>query len=99
MTRKPHDLSDAEEMAIRAQIAADPDDTESTDDELAHAKPFAEAFPVLMESIRRSRGRPKTAEPKEAVTLRLDPATLARFKAKGTDWRNQMADVLRKAKV
>ena len=99
MTRKSHDLTDAEEAAIQAQIAADPHDAESTDEELAQAKPFAEAFPGLMESIKRSRGRPKVAAAKEAVTLRLDPATLERFKAQGADWRSKMAEVLEKTKV
>ena len=50
-------------------------------EELAQAVPFAEAFPDLMESIRRSRGRPPVASPKQAVTLRLDPETIAKFKA------------------
>jgi len=46
--------TDAHEAELRRQIAADPDDWESTDEELA--KPFAEAFPDWAESIRRSPG-------------------------------------------
>lgn len=91
------DLTDEEEAEIQRQIAEDPDDWTPTDEELAQARPFAEAFPDLMESIRRSRGRPRVDAPKEAVTLRLDPATLAKFKAKGDDWRARMAEVLEKA--
>ena len=68
-----------------------------TDEELAQAVPFAEAFPELAESIRRGRGRPPVASPKQAVTLRLDPETIAKFKAQGPDWRARMSDVLRRA--
>lgn len=61
-------------------------------------KPFADALPDLMESIKRSRGRPRLEAPKQAVTLRVSPDTLARFKAAGDDWRARMADALDKAK-
>jgi uncharacterized protein (DUF4415 family) len=102
MTRKfssKRPLSDAEEGEIQKRIAADPDNPEITDEQIDQAKPFAEAFPELMESIRRARGRPRVESPKEAVTLRLDPATLAKFKSTGKDWRARMARVLEKAKV
>ena len=92
-------ISDEEEAEIQAEIAADPNDYEATDEELAQARPFAEVFPDLAASIRRSRGRPKIASPKEAVTLRIDPVALERFKATGDDWRARMAEVLEKAKV
>src|SRR5690606_22027717 len=91
-------LSDREEDEIQREIAADPDDAEATDEQLAAAKPFGEVFPELMASIKRARGRPRVAAPKAAVTLRLDPATLARFQAQGRDWRARMAKVLDKAK-
>jgi uncharacterized protein (DUF4415 family) len=99
MSKQPvRRLTDEEEAEIQREIAADPDDAEATDAEFAEAKPFAEAFPDLMESIRRSRGRPRVAAPKAAVTLRLDPATIARFQASGSDWRQRMAKVLDEAK-
>ena len=60
---------------------------------------FRRVFPELAESIRRSRGRPPVNSPKEAVTLRLDPQTLARFKATGKNWRAKMSGVLDKAKI
>ena len=37
------------------------DDAESTDEELAQARPFAEAFPELAEAIRRELGRSPAA--------------------------------------
>lgn len=55
-------------------------------------------LPQLHESIQRARGRPKLDNAKQAVTLRLNPATLAKFKASGDDWRARMAEVLDEAK-
>ena len=90
-------LTAAEEAAIQTRIAADPDAPEATDEHLAQAKPFGEHFPALAESIRRGRGRPRVAAPKEVVSLRLDQATLARFKATGDGWRLAMAAVVEEA--
>jgi len=75
------------------------DSPEATDEQLAQGRPFAEVFPDLMESIRRARGRPRVDAPKQAVTLRLDPATLEKFKATGKDWRAKMSEALDKAKL
>ncbi|MGI6854998.1 BrnA antitoxin family protein [Mesorhizobium sp. 1B3] len=92
-------LTDEEEAEIQKRIASDPDNPEITDDQARKGKPFAEAFPDLAESIKRSRGRPKVDNAKEAVTLRLSPETLAKFKAKGDDWRARMSEVLDNAEV
>ena len=92
-------LTDAEEAAIQKQIAADSDAPEATDEQLALAKPFAEVFPDLAESIRRGRGRPSTGAAKAAVTLRLDRVTLEKFKATGKDWRARMSETLDKTKI
>ena len=90
-------ISDEEEARIQALIARDPDAPEATDEELAQAKPFAEAFPDLMESIRRSRGRPPVAHPRKQVSLRLDPAIIDKFKAGGKGWQTRINEALRKA--
>lgn len=92
-------LTDREEAEIQKQIATVPDDEDATDEQVAQAKPFAEAFPALMESIRRARGRPRVESPKQAVTLRLAPGTLDKFRSTGKNWRSLMAKVLDKAKV
>lgn len=68
-----------------------------TDEELAHPMTFEEALPELAASIKRTRGRPKSENPKAAVTLRLDPETVARFEATGPDWRRRMAEILDRA--
>ena len=91
------DLSDAEEAEIHRQVAEDPDDWISTDEELANARPFAEVFPELAESIRRTRGRPAAENPKKQVTLRLDADVLERFRASGRGWQRRMNEALRKA--
>ena len=90
-------LTDEEEAEIQRMIAEDPDDYEATDEELAQARPFAEVFPDLAESIRRGRGRPPKADAKQAVTLRLDPETVERCKAQGPAWRARMGEALRRA--
>ncbi|MCA0998578.1 BrnA antitoxin family protein [Alloyangia pacifica] len=93
MTKKP--LSEAK---VQAMIASDPDAPEATDAQLAQAKPFTEAFPVLAEKMRKNAGgRPKAANPKVAVSLRLDPEVVARFKAEGPGWQTRINEALRHA--
>ena len=42
----------------------------------------------------KSRGRPKSPDSKVAISLRLSPDTLARWKATGSGWQTRMAKVL-----
>lgn len=51
----PEIWTDEDEAALQAKIADDPDEREATDEEMAQARPFAEVFPELAESIRRDR--------------------------------------------
>lgn len=89
-------VSDAEEARIQTGIAADPDAPEATDEQLAQARPFAEAFPELAANLRRSRGAQK-APTKELVSIRLDPDVLAAFKATGAGWQTRMNEALAEA--
>lgn len=89
-------LTDEEEAEIQRMIASDPDAPEATDEQLAQAKPFKEVFPDLYESIQHSRGRPRSDDPKQAVTLRLPQSVLDRWK-RDPDWRAKMAEALEKA--
>jgi len=74
------------------------DSPELTDEELAQARPFVEVFPEMAEKIRKSiAGRPKSPNPKIAVSLRLDPEVVAAFKADGPGWQSRMNQALRKA--
>lgn len=75
------------------------DSPEATDEELAQAKPFAEAFPELAESIRRARGRPPVETPRRQISIRLDPDVIDKFKATGKGWQSRINDVLKQAKV
>jgi uncharacterized protein (DUF4415 family) len=95
--RQKLNLTDAEEAAIQAQIASDADASEATDAELALAKPFGAAFPDLMESIRRGRGRPAIANPRKQISLRLDGDVIEKFKSTGKGWQSRVNEALRKA--
>lgn len=99
MTTKPriNPLTAAEEAKVQIEIANDPDAPEATDEELAQAKPFAEAFPDLMESIKRARGRPSIEKPRQQVSLRLDPDVIKAFKSTGKGWQGRVNEALRKA--
>jgi BrnA antitoxin of type II toxin-antitoxin system len=43
------------------------------------------------------RGRPKSASPKEAVSLRLDPDVVAHYRATGPGWQSRINEALRQA--
>ena len=73
------------------------DSPEATDADLAQARPFADVFPDIAEAIKRGRGRPKKADAKVVVTIRLKPETLARYQQLGPDWRSRMVGVLEAA--
>lgn len=71
---------------------------ELTAEELATARPFAEALPDLTAALQASaRGRPKAANPRQLVSLRIDAATLERIRATGPGWQTRINDALAKA--
>lgn len=43
------------------------------------------------------RGRPRQAERKEPVNIRLDPDVLEHFRATGPGWQSRINEILRKA--
>jgi uncharacterized protein (DUF4415 family) len=100
-TSKPRlpPLTDAEEARIQRGIAEDPDNPEWTEEDFKNAKPFAEAFPDLMASINRARGRPPVEHPRRQISLRLDPDVIEKFKATGKGWQSRINEVLKNAKV
>ncbi|NSY44983.1 BrnA antitoxin family protein [Agrobacterium tumefaciens] len=92
-------LTGEEEAEIQKMIASDPDAPEATDEEMAQAKPFREAFPDLSKSVDREiarRGRPKAETHKKAVTIRLDPEVLEHYKAMGKGWQSRINSDLKK---
>ena len=95
--RKIKPLTDEEEARIQEGIARDPDNPQWTEEDFRNARPFAEVFPELAESIRRSRGRPAVERPKRHISLRLDPDVIEAFKATGKGWQGRINEALRKA--
>ncbi len=97
--RKPKaEISDEEEARIQRMIASDPDAPEATEEQLAQARPFAEAFPELADSMRKNvGGRPRKKNPKVPVSIRLDPDVVAKFKATGPGWQSRINEALRRA--
>jgi uncharacterized protein (DUF4415 family) len=69
---------------------------------IAKARPAREVLPKIFgaraaANMLKPRGRPKSPESKIAISLRLSPATLARWKATGPGWQTRMANVLRES--
>ncbi|MBV9572337.1 MAG: BrnA antitoxin family protein [Alphaproteobacteria bacterium] len=62
--------------------------------QLRQMRPLREVMPDLAEAYRRSRGRPKIANPKTQVSLRLDTEIIETFKATGPGWQTRINDVL-----
>ena len=87
-----------DEAEIQAIIASDPDAPEATDEQIAAARPCAEAYPALAKKMRRAAGRPKLDEPKVPVSIRLDAEVLRKWKATGPGWQSRINAVLKAAK-
>jgi uncharacterized protein (DUF4415 family) len=69
---------------------------------IAKARPARDVLPRLFGArtaakMLKPRGRPKSPQSKVAISLRLAPDTLARWKATGPGWQTRMADVLRES--
>ncbi len=74
------------------------DNPEWTEEDFKKARPFAEVFPELAESIRKNiAGRPKLERPKQPVSIRLDQDVIEHFKSGGEGWQSRMNEALRKA--
>jgi uncharacterized protein (DUF4415 family) len=66
------------------------------------ARPARDVLPKIFgartaAAMLKPRGRPKSSDSKIAISLRLTPDTLARWKATGPGWQTRMADVLRES--
>jgi uncharacterized protein (DUF4415 family) len=97
-------------VEVTGRIWVDPDDApEWTDDQLARAQ-FSigdrvirpargtltkDGPPRILPGFKR--GRPRAVEPKQQVTLRLDPIVVERFRASGPGWQSRINEILRKA--
>ena len=73
-----------QERAITAAAKADPD-----------AQPLTPKQLAAMVPLRGLRGRPKSASPKQLVSVRYSAEVLAYFKSTGDGWQSRMDGVLR----
>jgi uncharacterized protein (DUF4415 family) len=76
-----------------------PEWTEAT---FARARPARDKLSGLVGEaaatrLLKPRGRPKSENARMAISLRLPPDTLARWKATGPGWQTRMAEVLSRA--
>lgn len=77
----------------------DPDDApEWTEDHFRYAQ-LSVGGKVVREAVGTwsHPGRPRSANPKQQVTLRLDPDVLEKFRATGKGWQSRINAELRKA--
>ena len=72
------------------------DSPEATDDMLAEPMSLQEVAPELAEALNKG-GRPKSDNPKQSVTLRLDPDVIEAFKQGGRGWQTRINKALREA--
>ena len=70
---------------------------ELTDEEMARAVPFKDALPELYDSWKRSKGRPKIAQPKKQFALRMAADVVDAVRASGKDYNSRVEKVLRDA--
>jgi uncharacterized protein (DUF4415 family) len=70
---------------------------ELTDEELARAVPFQQAFPDLAKSLKRQGGRPKVDHPKIKVAWRLSADVVDHVKAIGKGSASRVDAVLKDA--
>lgn len=75
----------------------DPDNPEWTAADLRRARPSHEVVPHIVDAYLARKGRPPVGEEsKVQVTLRLDPAVIAHFKARGPGWQTRINEALMK---
>jgi uncharacterized protein (DUF4415 family) len=91
-------ISDEEDARLTAAAESDPDNPPLTEENWKRMRPAHEVHPHLVrKSLERKRGRPASENPKQQVTLRLDPDILEHFRAGGPGWQTAINDALRKA--
>jgi uncharacterized protein (DUF4415 family) len=92
----------AEDEQINRGIAEDPDTFEASDEDFARARPAKDVLPralyeAAIKKRRRGQRGPQKTPVKKAITLRIDPDILARYKAMGPGWQSRMNEALRRS--
>ena len=78
--------------------AIDPDNPPLTRAQLGRFRPASEVVPQIVAAYLRRRGRPPEGTgTKVQVTLRLDPAVIAHYKAMGEGWQSRINETLARA--
>ncbi len=76
----------------------DPDNPPLTRADFARFRPSRKVVPQIVEAYLKRKGRPpEGVASKVQVTLRLDPAVIAHFKARGPGWQTRINEALMKA--
>jgi uncharacterized protein (DUF4415 family) len=93
-------VTDAEDAAINAGIAADPDTKEWSDTDFASARAASEILPKIFnekvaKEMLKPRGRPRAVFPKERINIRLSHEVLEHFKSSGDGWQTRIDSALR----
>ncbi|MDP3661151.1 BrnA antitoxin family protein [Phenylobacterium sp.] len=72
------------------------DDAPELDDAFfAEALPAREVMSKATQASFKARGRPKSVEPKVAISLRVDAAVVDAYKATGAGWQTRMNEALK----
>jgi uncharacterized protein (DUF4415 family) len=89
--------SDTETPDI-ATACVDPDDAPEFDDHFFATGRISIGDTVIREATATftQRGRPKSDDPKQLVSLRLDRIVLDRLRAQGPGWQSRVNELLRK---
>lgn len=88
-------ITDEEDAALARAAKSDPDNPPLRSD--AQLRPAHEVISgVVAEQLRR-RGRPKLDNPKQQVTLRLDPDVIQALRASGRQWQTRVNAILRQS--
>ncbi|MGB8363179.1 MAG: BrnA antitoxin family protein [Rhizomicrobium sp.] len=81
----------------KQRVVVDDVGPELTAADFSRAKRMRDVMPEVVEAMKRGRGRPKIAQPKERVSLRLAPKIIAAYKATGEGWQSRINGILARA--
>ena len=89
-------------MPQRSKAKRQVENREWTRTTFAKSRPASTVLPGMIGSeaaadLLKPRGRPKIANPKVAVSLRLPPYTLAQWRSTGPGWQTRMVETLERA--
>ena len=80
-----YEITGKEEAEIQRGIARDADNPELTDEQLARMRPAREVLPPELYDalVKHQAGRPKAAQTRQLISLRLEKEVVDKFRATG----------------